>query len=225
LKILDKLSRSINKRFGKDPDRFLAEVSGVIHVGANAGQERETYKQFNLDVIWIEPIPEVYEVLTQNLTSFDRQIAYKYLITDEDNKEYKFNIANNSGLSSSILDLKHHQDLWPDIKFERTVKLKSITLPSFMQRESVTASKFDALVMDTQGSELLVLKGSEPVLQQFKYIKTEVSDFESYDGCCLLDEMTEYLSSQGFCEHSRNAFAFRKEGGSYYDIWYKRINL
>ena len=43
-------------------------------------------------------------------------------------------------------------------------------------------SAWDALVMDTQEPELLILKGAEPMLSQFKYIKTEAADFESYVG-------------------------------------------
>ena len=38
-------------------DAYLKRVTGVIHVGANAGQERELYASFHLDVVWIEPIP------------------------------------------------------------------------------------------------------------------------------------------------------------------------
>ena len=38
-------------------DAFLRKVSGVIHVGANLGQERAHYARFRLDVVWIEPIP------------------------------------------------------------------------------------------------------------------------------------------------------------------------
>jgi hypothetical protein len=36
--------------------RFLRDVTGVIHVGANTGQERFLYRLFGLNVIWIEPI-------------------------------------------------------------------------------------------------------------------------------------------------------------------------
>lgn len=39
---------------------FLSKGRGVIHVGANAGQERELYAAFGLHVIWIEPIPDVF---------------------------------------------------------------------------------------------------------------------------------------------------------------------
>ena len=34
-------------------DVFLKSVSGVIHVGANTGQERDLYAKYHLDVVWI----------------------------------------------------------------------------------------------------------------------------------------------------------------------------
>ena len=76
--------------------------------------------------------------------------------------------------------------------------------------------------MDTQGSELLILKGSIPVLKYFKYIKTEVADFESYERCCTLSEVNEFLNSVGYEEFSRRKFAKRKKGGSYYDVIFKK---
>src|SRR5262245_2591910 len=40
--------RRIRSMLKRDPDSFLREVSGVIHVGANTGQEKELYEKFGL---------------------------------------------------------------------------------------------------------------------------------------------------------------------------------
>jgi FkbM family methyltransferase len=100
------------------------------------GQERELYNRYNLNVIWIEPIPEIYDILTKNLEGYDRQRAFQHLITDKDNKEYEFHIANNY-LSSSILDLKLHRNIWPEVDFDRSIKLKSRTLSSVIDKENI----------------------------------------------------------------------------------------
>ena len=42
------------------PDDFLRDVTGVVHVGANTGQERDKYARHGLSVIWVEPIPDIY---------------------------------------------------------------------------------------------------------------------------------------------------------------------
>ena len=204
------------------PDAFLRDVSGVIHVGANAGQERHYYQAHGLRVVWIEPIPEIFAQLMANLKSFRGQLGLQALVTDIDGKEYRFHIANNNGASSSILDFKHHVDIWPDVAYTTAITLTSTTLTSLLDRERIDLHDYQALVMDTQGSELLVLRGSIPILRNFEYIKTEVPDFEAYEGCCQLADIAAFMREHGYEEYSRHRFASRPAGGSYFDIVYRR---
>lgn len=219
-----RLFRSARYRLKKNPDAFLRRVSGVIHVGANTGQEKELYARHNLDVVWIEPIPEVFSQLKAGLKEFPRQQAYQYLITDRDDEEFIFHIANNDGQSSSILELELHKDVWSEIYYEKSIQLKSLSLTSLVEKENIEIDKYDALIMDTQGSELLVLKGAESLLDGFKYIKTEAADFEVYKGCCQLKDIENFMGKRGFKEFSRKRFAYRIKGGNCYDIVYRRAS-
>jgi len=144
------------------------------------------------------------------------------LITDKDDAEYTFYIANNQGASSSIYDIKLHKDIWPDVAYQNTIKLKSATLATVVRKESIDLNKYDALVIDTQGSELLVLKGAEPVLSGFKYIKIEAPDFEAYEGCSQLKDICSFLNSLGFVEYARHKFVEHPQGGGYYDALFIR---
>lgn len=217
-----KLLRKLRRLFAPDLNRFLRSARGVVHVGANVGQERELYRRRGLDVLWIEPIPDVYAELCRNIEGFPQQRALESLVTDRDDVEYEFHVANNRGESSSILELKEHKTVWPKIAFTTTLKLRSVTLPTLLAREGVDAAAYDALVMDTQGSELLVLRGAEKLLAGFKFIKTEVPDFEAYAGCAQLDELGAYLAGHGFREIARNRFATHPGGGGYYDVVFER---
>ncbi|MHA4811979.1 FkbM family methyltransferase [Flavitalea flava] len=207
--------------FKKNPDTVFRNVKGVIHVGANTGQEIELYAKHGLLVIWIEPNPEAFETLKANLKDFPEQIAIMGLVTDLDNAEYPFHLANNSE-SSSILELNLHHDIWPEVKYEKTINILSSSLPSLLKDNDIDHRKYDMLVMDTQGSELLVLKGATPILEGFTYIKAEVPDFESYKGCCQVEDLHLFLENHGFKEYTRHRFAKRRGGGSYYDIVYKK---
>jgi FkbM family methyltransferase len=206
----------------KNPNAAFRKVKGVIHVGGNTGQEIELYDQHGLSVVWIEPIPEIYEILKSNLAGFPRQIAIKSLVTDVDNVEYQFHLANNNGASSSILNMELHKDIWPEIVYDKTIVLLSKSLPAVLKENNIDNEQYDMLVMDTQGSELLVLKGAVPILQGFTYIKTEVPDFESYKGCCQLKDLKLFMDQNGFREYSRHQFAKHPSGGGYYDITYKK---
>lgn len=212
----------LRKRLTKSSNHFLKNVSGIIHVGANYGQEKNTYQQHNLDVIWVEAIPDIFSDLEKQLTDYPKQVAYKALITDIDNKQYDFHIASNKGASSSIFDLKEHKDIWPDIDYTSTIPLLSTTLTSLVKENDIQISNYPALIMDTQGSELLVLKGAVPLIRNFKYIKTEVSDFEAYEGCCQVDDINAFMRENGFKQVSKHKIAKREQGGSYFDIVYKR---
>lgn len=209
-------------RFGTSPDPFLQGLSGVVHVGANVGQERNLYQSYGLKVLWIEPIPSVFAELQRNIQAYSKQSACQALVTDVDGQSYQFNIANNKGASSSILPFKKHKDIWPEVDYTTTVTMTGVTLDSLFKQQQIKASNYQALIMDTQGTELLVLKGGLTVLKHFQYIKTEVPDFEAYEGCCQLTEMNDFMTAQGYEEFSRTSFASRAEGGSYFDVVYRR---
>lgn len=222
INIFKTLLSPFRKGSGKNTESFLSEVSGIVHVGANLGQEAELYSAHGLNVVWVEPIPEVFTQLIDNIRGFKNQRAIQALVTDADDKEYEFHIANNNGASSSILQLKQHKDIWPRVHYTATVLLKSTTLASLFLRENIDAGKYQVLIMDTQGSELLVLRGSLPILNNFKFIQTEVPDFESYEGCCQLSDINEFMIEHGYKELFRRKFATRAEGGNYFDVVYKR---
>lgn len=219
-----KLNRFVRRGFKRDPGDFFQQISGVIHVGANDGVERLMYEHYNLNVVWIEPIPEVFACLQTNLEDFPHQTAYQYLVTDYDGREYEFHIANNNGQSSSILDFDLHRDIWAEIHYEKSISLKSITLESLIKTENIEMDKYDALIMDTQGTELLVLKGAENLLSKFRFIMTEAADFEVYKNCCQVKDLEDFLGKHGFEELSRTKFASRTDGGNCYDIVYKKSN-
>jgi FkbM family methyltransferase len=209
--------RLLRAVFG-DEDSFLTQCRGVVHVGANTGQERSLYAEFNLPVLWIEPLPEVFAVLERNLLAYPQQRAIRALVTDRDNETKILHVSNNDGESSSILDFKLHKDIWPEITYVRDIVLPTITLDTLLDGDT----SHDALIIDTQGSELLVLKGAEMSLPHFKCIKTEAADFESYTDCATVDTISDFLFRRGYELIRQDAFAQRSEGGTYYDLLFRR---
>jgi len=202
---------------------FLPDIKGVIHIGANKGNERKIYNRHNINVVFVEAIPDVYNILKSKLKANNKFIALNCLVTDKDNEEYEFKISSNKGLSSSIYELKDHKKIWGHVRMVNTIKLKSTTLPTMLKNNGLDIKNYDALVMDTQGSEILVLKGAESIISNFKYIMTEVADFEAYEGCGQLLDIESFMSLNGFAEHYRELMV-KKEGiGSYYDIVYKKV--
>lgn len=213
---------------------ILNKVKGVIHVGASEGQERDLYNNYALNVLWIEPIPQIYQKLQNNIKNYSRQIGLNYLVTDKDNQEYDFYISNNNGESSSILELNLHKKTWPGVKYVGTLRLKSKTLPTIIKENNIDLDNYEAMILDTQGSELLILKSSVEILQRMKYVSLEVADFDSYKDCCKLNEVDEFFSNIGFKRIDLRKWSWGKEyqflwqddkSRNYYDATYMRVNL
>jgi 2-O-methyltransferase len=114
--------------------------------------------------------------------------------------------------------------MWPEIHYSRDLHLRSTTLSALLQKEQIDLGRFRTLVLDTQGSELLVLKGAADVLSSFRFIKTEAADFEAYEGCCTADELTAFVAHYGFSEQRRDVHKSIPGVGTYWEILYRRNN-
>ncbi|MDD9877269.1 MAG: FkbM family methyltransferase [Magnetovibrio sp.] len=183
---LKRLGQRLRKKARKivhgGPDDFLKSCRGVIHVGANTGQERDLYAAHDLDVVWIEPIPDVFATLAANTDAYPRQAALRALITERAGDTHTLHVANNEGASSSILELDQHRDIWPEVDYVADIELVSESLPSALAAAGIDTGRHDALIIDTQGTELMVLEGAAPMLAQFTHVRTEAADFPAYKG-------------------------------------------
>jgi len=220
---LRRLKLRLRAAAGKDPESFFWKCRGVIHVGANVGQEAQCYEDRRLSVLWIEPIAEVFSALQRNIAVYYHQKAIRALVTDKTGGDYKLHVANNNGESSSIFEFAEHKDIWPEVVFERLVQMQGTTLQDLLVAHRLDIGCYDCLVMDTQGSELLVLKGAEKLLRAFKFIKTEAADFEAYKNCGRYSQIVDYLANFGFVVLSRRELACSPSGGKYFEVVFRRV--
>ena len=212
------------RSLGLLPDRFLNAGRGVIHVGANKGQERFVYANYGLKVVWVEPIPDIFRELQANLNGFSAQTAYNCLIAAQDGKKYRFHISDNEGSSSSIFEpSKQFAAQWAATGFSSSIELEAISLPTFIRTKGIDMASFDILILDTQGSELLVLEGAKEVLPHFRYIQLEAVNREIYSGCCQLPEIDAFLSKCGFKQKGRRVLRRSPKGGREWDVLYQRV--
>ena len=202
---------------------FLRNVNGVIHIGASTGQERTHYSQCDLNVLWIEANPTVFSELLSNLLNFPRQRALNYLVDYSNNSNVLFNIASNSGESSSLLQLKDHKIMYPDVSYVAVKYLESRTLDYIVDHERIVLSKYNALILDVQGAELRVLQGASKSMKKLLYIQVEVADFQAYKSCPILSEMTSFMNQNNFELHYLERVSFSPRAGTYYNAVYKNM--
>ena len=193
------LLKEIREKYGIAP-------KGVIHIGANFGQEAKDYYDNGAEeVIWIEANPKSMDTLSSHLSQFVKQNPLFILnecMSDQDDQEVIFNISNNEGQSSSFLDLEYHKIAHPDVFYVDTIPLKTKTLNTiFKDLEGLPdfiPDKFTFLNGDIQGAELLMLKGATEILPKLNCLYLEVNEKELYKGCGLVNEIDEFVKQFGF---------------------------
>jgi FkbM family methyltransferase len=176
---------------------FVERSGGVLHIGAHKGQEAYWYNKLSASVLWIEANPEIYNMLIQQITSFENQKAMLALLGDINQESVPFHVSSNEGMSSSIYEFGSELGFAESrLSMTETLYLPMVRLDSVLSIND--AASYPHWVLDVQGSELNVLKGSGTLLDQCLSIYVEVSTREVYKGGVLFQELKEFLTDKGF---------------------------
>lgn len=135
----------------------------LLHIGANCGAEAKYYSQNGIEAWHVEAIPEVYDRLCENLSSYESQHPIHACLSSIPGESVSFNISSNSGLSSSLLGLGRHSRAYPSVHYSSSVALTSSTVDQLIDVGAIPRD-IDFLVVDVQGAEFLVLQGSQGLL-------------------------------------------------------------
>ena len=185
------------------------QLNGVIHVGAHRGEEINEYGDLGAKtVIWVEANPEVFDEMCIMLTNAEANIdshAFQYAASTEDHGTAEFNryygpdaghLVGNKGCSS-LLKAEGRFEEW----YKDTIEVETITIDTILEEEGFNAEDFQLLNMDVQGAELMVLRGSEKVLDNVKWVTTEATwEDPDYIDNVMYDELKSFLESKGFVE-------------------------
>lgn len=184
----------------------LDGLRGVIHIGANTGQERDLYAKHDLNVLWIEPIPQAFAELQLNLAAYPKQRALKYLVGNEDNKMLKMHVCNNEYLSSSIMPMAKHSHYYPTVVFNYDIDVWMWRLDSIITKENINLELYDGMVIDVQGAEAMVLQGAKATLAKMKRVQVESANFELYKDYPTPEQLGSILKGYGMKEAGRDVF-------------------
>ncbi len=187
-------------KFKELVERYKIPVTGIIHLGANLGQEAGQYDEMGFDrVLWVEAIPSVYDQLIGEVVIVHPfHSAINACLSDEGGREVKFNISSNGGESSSMLEFGTHAVAHPDVTFVSHLSLITQRFDVLAYDHKIVLDEYKFMNLDLQGAELLALKGCGDILKGIDYIYCEVNEKELYVGCALIGEIDSYLSGFGF---------------------------
>jgi len=165
----------------------------IFEIGANDGTDTvEFFKEFQSPTLHcFEPDPDTFAQFLRNTLRFSRHITPVCAAVADINGELEFNVSSNNGLSSSLKEPRMHIPIHPNVLFTHKKMVKTITLDSYAELNKIHFC--DLVWMDTQGAEDLVIKGGQEFFKKVKYVYTEFSNVELYEGAIGKSEIERLL--------------------------------
>lgn len=164
----------------------------VVIVGAYHGHEIQRFLDYypNLLIYAFEPVPESFKILENTYKDNEDVICLNMAVSDKSGA-VTFHDVSTEGCGS----LKEFIDDGQNT-IANSFEVDGITL-----EEVFGDIEMDLLWVDTQGTELDVLKGVKD-LNRVKSLFLEVTMRDghiAYEGNCLFDELEEFLKPTHFC--------------------------
>lgn len=179
--------------------KYGIHPNGVLHIGANVGEEAPIYDELGIkNALFIEANPEIYPKLERNIEAIARRgrmyITVQACISDIE-EDVNFHVSNNGSQSSSILELGTHKIAHPEVHYTHDIKMRTVRVDKLLHE---TDLDYDFLNIDVQGAELKVLRGMGDLLHRFRWAYLEVNRDELYKGCARVEDLDMYLLGFGF---------------------------
>lgn len=165
-------------------------ASGVIQIGCNEAQEDTLFDQLGIKhKIYIEPCAKAFDVLSKKFSGNKNVILFNYACGEKSETRNMFVESSNNGQSNSLLKPYLHEEIYPNIVFDKNELVQVIRLDDLdFKRE-----EYPLLVMDCQGGEGMIIKGAENSLKHINWIYTEVMTAELYKNCVLMQDLDRML--------------------------------
>lgn len=203
------LLNSIKKRLAKKHKRpssiqtmatLLASkpVSVAFDIGANEGDvsERLLQKLHPERLFAFEPMPETFSRLQARFATNSAVEVHKLAVGNTAG-EVTLNINRTEAYNNSLLAAAKGAEKWHDIEHVSTETVECVTLDTFCAAQGV--EQIDALKIDVEGADFLVLEGAERMLREkrIKLIYVEVLLTPSFVGQASLGQFIEHLDDFG----------------------------
>jgi FkbM family methyltransferase len=201
IQIIKKRNRNFDKIIIELYELLEKQPKVIFDVGAHNGSSIIRFSNlFKASSIWsFEPNIEMFQQLEAKFFDYKLHLFNKGL--DEKPGNPQFNVHKTSTGSSSMLKFKNHtkfskrRNLYKNTK---KVKIETTTLDLFTKEHKI--KKIDILKIDTQGTELEVLKGSINLLKQeaIDLIEMEIIIAEVYEKQHNWSEVISFLDGLNY---------------------------
>lgn len=171
----------------------LGDAPVAVDIGANVGRWTHGFLDLypQARVVMVEAQPELMPTLRQFSDAHPSIIAVNAVLSDAEG-EHDFYVCHGDRHSSG-------SSLLPELTgapLERR-SVTTTTVDTLLESLSLTAT-VDIMKLDTQGSELDILRGASRTLETVKCLQLEISLIHYNKGGPLLAEVVAFLRERGF---------------------------
>lgn len=171
------------------------DIRTLYVIGAHRFEESSLLDELfpNLERIYLfDPLPEVQPALRQAAAQDRRVRVFPVAVSDRD-ATARFIRTDNGGMSSSLLRMKRHRQLFPEVHEVDEIEVQTRRLDGLIREQRLAPP--DMLFLDVQGAEFSILASLTPNLRRAaRLIYTEASTEEVYQSSRTLDEIRFLLA-------------------------------
>lgn len=194
----------------------------VVHVGANFGQEADTYDHLDFKKIyWIEGFPEYVKKLKMHVGSRNNHSILEAMISDIDNESVNFTVTSNYGSSSIYEFTDSWKSTFKDIKPLYSEEIKCRRLDNLFDDSNELLLKknpINLLVLDIEGAELKALKSLGNYINNIEYALVEVSLRNNFKNGPLISDIDKFMMMHNFFRN------YTKISAASGDALYKKVS-
>ena len=183
-----KVSHFINQGF---------ELTGIIHIGANDGEEVPSYKEMGIkNVMCIEPIPE-------KCAEIRERYPYVHVINCAaggfNHNDILFTTSGDGMQGSSFYEGRKKDFYWPAPVSDK-IMVKVMRMDTVLK--NINIEDYNCIVIDVQGYEGEVLIGFGNIVPMFPFWSIECSADPIYIGGWPAREVVSFMDKNGFIQDS-----------------------
>lgn len=177
----------------------------ILEIGCNDGSHTAWFLEIfeNPQIYCFEPEPRAIRKFKSRLAGHPNISLHEIALSDRDgqavfhqssgyrNDKQTDRMPQEWDLSGSIRQPKKHLVVHPWVEYRQQITIETSTLDTWCHEHGI--SDIDFIWMDVQGAEIDVFRGGSDMLKKTRFIYTEYSNKELYEGQYNLRKLLKYL--------------------------------
>jgi FkbM family methyltransferase len=170
----------------------------VIDIGANEGQYATRLRSAGFDglIVSFGPGSAAFTQLRRNAARDAGWTCHRLALGDRDGSA-TLNVADDTEGSSLLQVEPREVRNSPGSRFVSSESVPIAKLDSVLPKLALPSAP-TYLKLDTQGTELAILRGASRALLGAQFVEAELSLVKLYEGGALFDEVIAFLDERGF---------------------------